>query len=56
MFSHIYFILRMVEPIIWIKLFLFIGILLLLSFIFSSLMRNFLKVEKSKAFSNKTLE
>jgi len=55
MFSHIYFILRMVDPIIWIKLFLFIGILLLLSSIFSSLMRNFLKVEKRKAFSNKPL-
>ena len=55
MFSHIYFILRMVEPIIWLKLFLFIGILLLLSFIFSYLMRKFLKVEKRKAFSNKPL-
>ncbi|MDW7669850.1 MAG: DUF4181 domain-containing protein [Bacillota bacterium] len=55
MFSHIYFILRMVDPIIWIKLFLFIGILLLLSSIFSSLMRKFLKVEKKKVFSNKPL-
>ncbi len=51
MFSYIYFILQMIEPIIWIKLFLFIGILLLLSFIFSFLMRNFLNVEKRKAFS-----
>lgn len=40
-----------IEPIFWIKLFVVIGILSLLLFVFNSLMRKYLKVEKRKAFS-----
>lgn len=40
-----------IEPIFWIKLFLSIGIFAFLLFVFNSLMRKYLKVEKRKIFS-----
>lgn len=40
-----------IEPIFWIKLFVFIGIFSLLTFIFNSVVRKYLKVEKRKIFS-----
>ena len=39
------------EPIFWIKSFSIVGIFLLLSFIFNTIMRKYLNVEKKKPFS-----
>ena len=39
------------ESIFWIKLIVFMGILSLITFVFNTVMRRYLKVEKRKAFS-----
>ena len=40
-----------IEPIFWIKLFSVVGIFLLISFVFNTIMRKYLKVDKRKTFS-----